>query len=431
MNPSNKLATDVLIIGAGAAGLMAANKLQEAGYKIEILEARNRIGGRIWTDCSHGSPMELGAEFIHGKPQETLALLKTSHLKIVESCCNDLFKNKEDFVSTDFGKMIHELHQQIDPHQKMSYATFLKTAQATPFQKKIARSYVENFHAAEPDFISTEAISAAEQASHKNGEEKNYRVAQGYDALINFLVTSLPTSSIHLQHVVQEISWKPQHVTVTAATPTGEKKYYARQLLITVPLGILQANQGETGAIRFYPELTSKKEALSHLKMGHVLKILIQCKERFWEKQGRFGVLVVPDAEICGWWTQEPEKSNILTGWVGGPFATQAISWETPRLMEHVINSLATAFDKNKRELEPLIENITWHNWSHDPFSRGAYSYPGIKGLQAARSLAEPIEETLFFAGEATDYQGNYGTVHGALASGTRAAKQIMKLTSA
>lgn len=132
MTSLNKSTADVLIIGAGAAGLIAAKKLHEAGCSIKILEARNRLGGRIWTERSRLFPIELGAEFIHGKPKEIFDLLKNYHLNPIKRSSTSFYKVGKNFSSfSDRWKEIEELHQQIDSHQQMSYANFLKKALAT------------------------------------------------------------------------------------------------------------------------------------------------------------------------------------------------------------------------------------------------------------------------------------------------------------
>lgn len=426
MTPSNKSMPDVLVIGAGAAGLIAAKKLHESGSQVKILEARNRMGGRIWTDRSHALPIELGPEFIHGKPQEIFDLLKTYQLETVERSFESFYKIGKNFSSfTETSSFIEKLHQQIDPLQKLSYADFLKKAAATPLQKKIARSYVEGFHAADPDLISTEAVLAAEQENH--GE--NFSLRNGYDSLINSLASSIPSSFFELENIVTKVEWSHHNVTVRTKTPHGAKEYQAAQLIITLPLGILKASRGD-GTVRFDPPLLCKQEALACLHMGKAFKVIVVTRNRFWEKQKTFSFLIDRDAKIPAWWTQEPSKSNILTGWLAGPSAQKIFSLKKNELNDLIIDSLSATFSIDKKNLPPLIEEIYWHNWSDDPFSRGAYSYPGIDGLVAARTLAEPVDDTLFFAGEATDDKGNYGTVHGALASGLRAAEEILKKNS-
>ena len=416
----------VLIIGAGAAGLMAASKLHEAGVTFFILEARTRWGGRLWTDCREGHLIELGAEFVHGRPKESFNLIKAHGLPIVPVLKKNLMKNQSGFSSAvDFWSLTQKLHQQLTPTEDINYSSFLKKIHATPTEKKEALYAVEGF-AADPDLMGTQGLLIAEERAKKEKADHNYHLASGYHVFLKALASSLPLNSLQLEHIVHDITWEPHHIEVSAHTPLGEKKYRASQLLITVPLGVLQAKAGEKGALRFSPSLFSKEKALSRLQMGHALKCMIIAKKNFWQEQGKFGFLRTPEAKIRTWWTQEPLKTPILTAWQGGPLAEKILSRTSSHLKKTVLDALSQVFSLDQKELSSLIQQIHWHDWSHDPFSRGAYSYPGVGGLDAARQLAEPIANTLFFAGEATDFEGRHGTVHGALASGLRAAKEIL-----
>ncbi|MEO6054792.1 MAG: NAD(P)/FAD-dependent oxidoreductase [Chthoniobacterales bacterium] len=424
---------DVIIIGAGASGLMAASKLYAEGCKVVILEARNRIGGRIFTEHTDGAatPVELGAEFIHGKPKETLTLLKRAGLEMTEGLDSRLLADENGLQPfTYFWDIIEHIHEQIDETRSVPYADFLAKATAAPLWKRMAKSYVEGFNAADAQMISTEAVSAEEKAAAKIEGEKVFRIPAGYDALMKELAGHLPAESIHLKTVVREIHWRRDRVEILADTPDGVQVYSTARIIITVPLGVLLAGRREQGAIHIKPVLPHKNQALRRLKMGHVLKLAIRFEERFWESHGPFGFATTLDADVPVWWTQEPTISNILIGWTGGPLAERLVKLPLAQITNRAVASLAQIFGKSENELSALVTNIYWHNWSEDPFSRGAYSYPGVEGLQAARVLAEPVEDTLFFAGEATDFNGANGTVHGALASGIRVAKEISALLS-
>jgi monoamine oxidase len=164
---------------------------------------------------------------------------------------------------------------------------------------------------------------------------------------------------------------------------------------------------------------------LEHLEVGHVIKIMICFKERFWKSQPRFGFVTSFDEGIPTWWTQAPLISNVLTGWAGGPAAENLLNLSRQELLNRAIESLSRIFAQSAAWLHECINKVYYHDWSHDPFSRGAYSYPRVGGLKAAQTLGEPVKETIYFAGEATDYLGAYGTVHAALVSGISAARKI------
>jgi monoamine oxidase len=126
------------------------------------------------------------------------------------------------------------------------------------------------------------------------------------------------------------------------------------------------------------------------------------------------------------WWTQAPTISNLLVGWTGGPSAEKLIGLSREQLRRSAFESLAMISGLETDQVAALFIRDWFHDWANDPFALGAYSYPRVGGLRAAKILAEPIDDTLFFAGEATDVLGFNGTVHGAIETGRRAAGEIL-----
>jgi monoamine oxidase len=419
---------DVVIIGAGAAGLAAWRELRSAGLNPVVLEARDRIGGRILTDRSTDSLVELGAEFVHGKPPAIWSILEKARLEVLESSGTRMVSSKEGLrPCPENWEIIQRVDAQINPAREISYDQFLAEAQASPFEKLLVRSYVEGFNAAHAELISAPAIAIADRAAAEIEGQRQFRLPRGYGSLIDWLATGLPRESLHLQTEAREIRWRRGQVEIAADTSNGNRDFFAIRLLVTVPLGVLQASPGRRGAIRFIPPLSQKEAALGHLEVGQAVKLMISFKERFWRNHGPLGFVISFDAGIPTWWTQEPLASNILTGWAGGPAAEKLINRSQAELVEWAIESLNRIFGKSERWLRERADGIHYYDWSNDPFSRGAYSYPKVGGLKAAQILSEPMDDTIFFAGEATDFQGANGTVHGALDSGKSAAQKIIK----
>jgi monoamine oxidase len=419
---------DVVIIGAGAAGLAAWRELHSAGLNPVVLEARNRIGGRILTDRSADSLVELGAEFVHGKPPAIWSILEKARLEVLESSGTRMVSSKEGLrPCPEYWEIIQRVDAQINPAREMSYDRFLAEAQASPFEKLLVRSYVEGFNAAHAELISAPAIAIADRAAAEIEGQRQFRLPRGYGSLIDWLATGLPRESLHLQTEAREIRWRRGQVEIAADTSNGNRDFFAIRLLVTVPLGVLQASPGRRGAIQFIPPLSQKEAALGRLEVGQVVKLMISFKERFWRNHGPLGFVISFGANIPTWWTQEPLASNILTGWAGGPAAEKLINRSQAELVEWAIESLNRIFGKSERWLRERADGIHYYDWSNDPFSRGAYSYPKVGGLKAAQILSEPMDDTIFFAGEATDFQGANGTVHGALDSGKSAAQKIIK----
>lgn len=425
----------VVIIGAGASGLAAADELHRHGVEVLVLDARDRIGGRVYT--THGSshldiPVELGAEFIHGRPPAIFDLVKSARLHVAE-CSDHRVIRRDGHLAPldDFWDIIERLDKQIAPQTVSTYQQFLDTAKATKFEKEIAKSYVEGFNAAHAEKISASAVAFEDEAAKRIHGDHQYRFAEGYQTLIKKLAMDLPASCIHLRHVVRTIQWQRGSVSVEAITPTGPRTVSADRAIITVPVGVLRARPDEAGAIHFDPPLPQKQAALQHIEPGHVLKFVAHFREPFWrpllpDDNGEMGFALCLDAAFPTWWDNLPVAPNVLTGWAGGTAAEALISHGRHEILAAAVASLAKTFQIAECDIDRQLESWHFHNWSADPFSRCAYSYPGVGGIEAARTLAEPVDETLFFAGEATDFRGHNGTVHGAIASGRRTANEIL-----
>jgi phytoene dehydrogenase-like protein len=195
-----KTTIDVLIIGAGAAGLAAWRELHSTGLNAAVLEARDRIGGRILTDHSTPSPVELGAEFVHGKPKAIWSILEKARLEVVESSDTLLVSGKGELRPYPaIWKFIEKVNKQIDPAQEISYDRFLATADASPFEKLVAKSYVEGFNAARAELISVSAVATADRAAAEVEGTRQFRVTAGYGSLIDWLAAGLPSESLYLQ----------------------------------------------------------------------------------------------------------------------------------------------------------------------------------------------------------------------------------------
>jgi monoamine oxidase len=215
------------------------------------------------------------------------------------------------------------------------------------------------------------------------------------------------------------------------------RKFETAHVLVTVPLGVLKAGAGDEGAMQFTPELPrAKLDALEKLEMGKVIRVTLRFRNRFWDAipapgderktLSQMGFLFSQDDWYPTWWTTMPEKLPIIIGWAPFRCAERLSGKSRSFVIERCLQTLNSLLNIGLDELTRLLEAAYFHDWQSDPFSRGAYSY-GMAGADGAqKALANPVENTLFFAGEATDVTGHNGTVHGAIASGHRAAKEIL-----
>src|SRR5207302_5805698 len=408
-------------------------------------------GGRIFTlrDPVCDAPIELGAEFIHGKPPEIWDLLRRNHLDATE-VDGDVWCLREDKLSPcDFFSEVDQLLEQMDDRAPdQSFIEFLQhccpgsKSPATQAAKDWALGYVTGFHAADPAQISVHSLVKGLRADEKIEGNRAFRiVSQGYEALLEIFRRELREANVscQLDTVATAIRWQPGNVELSACNQAGTITMTAPRLLITLPLSILQASPEEPGAVRFVPDLPPQKQAaLSKLAMGKAIRVTLRFQQRFWDdlrpphsteskSLANMSFLLSHQDWFPTWWTTMPEKLPIITGWATFKCAEELSGRSENFVMEKALETLARLLNIDKQEIEGLLESGYWHDWQTDPFSFGAYSYVKVGGGRAQRELAMPMENTLFFAGEATDFSGHHGTVHGAIASGRRAAEEILR----
>ena len=441
---------DVIILGGGAAGLSAAVDLAQAGLKVTILEARDRIGGRIFSkhDPVCNAPVELGAEFIHGRPPEIWKLLRKHRIPARELKGEQWCVNEGEVCECDFFSKVDKILEKLDDHgPDKSFLEFLERCcpENDPKQqdaKSWARSYVTGFHAADPALISVHSLVRGLRADEKIDGDRPFRMKGGYQALIEIFRRQLQRADvpIEISTRAQIVRWNRTQVEVLAIDEANEVlTFTAPQALITLPLGVLQAKTGDHGALDFIPELPpAKLQALDQLAMGKVIRLSLRFRKRFWENLhpshkkksktlSRMQFLLSHEDWFPTWWTALPEKWPIITGWAPFHCGERLSGKNEAFVVDKGLQTLGKLLKIDQRELESLLEASYTHDWQTDPFSRGAYSYVKVGGDSAQRLLAAPLNNNLFFAGEATDFSGHHGTVHGAIASGKRAAAEILK----
>lgn len=436
----------VVVIGAGVAGLAAACRLSESGFSVKILEARDRIGGRVFTKRdAHGTPIELGAEFIHGRPLETLDLLQQANTPITEVEGESWCVSQEELHPCEFFDQLESILDHMnDSDPDESFGSFLERRFPNPTNdpalnnaKQRALGYVSGFNAADPALLGVHWLVQGMRAEEKIEGHRAFRSQNGYSDLIEAFRSRLAAREIKIltNTIVERVDWKPRTANIISR---GGTTLTATQVLITLPLAVLQAPGRESGAVEFDPPLPKeKKTALEKLEMGKVIRIVLRFRERFWNSispdshkslsLSDMGFLFSQDEFFPTWWTTMPAKLPIIMGWA--PFRSGERLSGKPQdfVVQHSLQTLGSLLKIDERMLENLLEAAYFHDWQTDPFSRGAYSYGKVGSDGAHAALAAPVENTLFFAGEATDTTGNNGTVHGAIASGYRAAEEIVR----
>jgi len=433
--------TDVIVIGAGASGLAAARDLSQAGLRVTILEARPRVGGRILTvhDARAPVPLELGAEFIHGEAPETLSVAQAAALTVVElPDLHELVSGGRFLMRADYWTAIDRMNKDLARRvaqrgKDFPVSDYLDSKGVPPARRQLLLDFIQGFHAAHPERLSAKALAAdaSDDGTDDDQLDKQFRIVNGGDALMQWLRHGLDPERVELKlsTVVEEIQWKRGEVRVAGSR--------ARAAIVTLPAAVLK-----TGTVKFEPEIRAKKRALELIETGHIFKIVLRFRRAFWEepdflKERRpprsseqdgksVNFLHAPGAEIPTWWTAQPVRGPVITGWVGGVKAETLLSEEPASRLERSLVALSDILAIPRRELDDNLDAWASHDWRADPFARGAYSYIGVGGIGAPRTLGRPVDGTLFFAGEAT-LADKIGTVAGALASGRRAAREALR----
>ena len=434
---SSAAAFDIVVIGAGAAGLAAASELAAAGHSVLVLEARERLGGRILTrdEPRLTAPVELGAEFIHGEAAVTRALLARSGVPAVDACGShwSLQAGRLSVRDSLFAHIRQAMqHHDIPAGTDLSFDEFLERDLAralTPEERQFARTMAEGFDAADTARASARALRA-EWTGETVGGASQSRPRDGYYAsVLAPLVAALQAErvQVRLQAPVHGVRWSQGSVEVTGRLAGETYTVRAARALIAVPLGVLQQPVGAAGAIGFTPPLAAKHAPLQALASGAVTKLVLRFASPFWQslEDGRFrdaAFFHAPSEPVPTFWTAAPLAAPLLVAWAGGPRAFAPGT--DPRVIVHAaLASLEVLFGA-QAQLAGQLDGYYYHDWQDDPFARGAYSYALVGGSEARGKLAEPLEGTLFFAGEATD-RDEAGTVTGALRSGLRAAREV------
>jgi hypothetical protein len=327
---------EVLIIGAGAAGLAAAGALTKAGVNVIVLEARNRLGGRIYThpDSTPEVPIELGAEFVHGRPPEIFDLVQRSRLQVREVEGEFWYSRNGVLQKGEFPSGRSTVFERMHKYQgpDMSFRQFLEKfcADLSSADKLWATSYVEGFHAADADRISIQSIVQGEEAEEEIDGDSQFRVNGGYRRVMEVLLGEVDPkrSGLLLNHVVRVIRWRKGKVEVEVTTPAGEvlETCSAECAIITLPLSVLQAPASGYGAVGFDPPLTAKQQAISKLDMGPAVHVVLRFREPFWgypentstPDLSKMSFLFARSEWFPTWWSTFPVEAPILTAWTAG-----------------------------------------------------------------------------------------------------------------
>ena len=435
----------VVVIGAGVAGLIAAVMLAEAGRRVTVLEASGRAGGRIRTDLIGGVPVELGAEFVHGRPPELLALLDDLGLGRYELGGTDLrfgdgsaLESQEENNDEENGPfaVLRQMERWAAEHsgEDQTFAAWLAQSGVPAAEGAAAVGYVEGFNAADAQEASVQALATQQRAEDAIDGGVAFHVEGGYHRLAEALTERLERAGGMLvtRKPVGRIEWRRDDVRCWCRD--GEV-FAAERAIVTLPLGVLQSD-----SLRFDPPPGDVLEQAARMRMGQVCRMSLVFRRRWWaelahpqhEKLQSLSFLFAreralnDDPHFPVFWTGFPSLDPVLTAWTGGPAADAFAAMDDPAIAHTACADLARIFGVAREQVLDELVSHHRYDWRGDPLFCGSYSWVPSGAADASARMAQPVEGTLFFAGEHTDTSGHWGTVHGALRSGMRAARQVL-----
>ena len=431
---------DCIVIGAGAAGLAALAELDRAGYRVACFEARDRIGGRILTvrDPFCPIPIELGPEFVHGRPPEIWEIIRSASLPVYDCVDSSVHirdgkVQRHEVAWEPVDRLMTEMQKAASHGRDQTFSAFLEQSALSAEAKELSTSFVEGFNAASKDVIGIASLSEDRTASTAIDGDRSFRLLSGYHSVMLKLLQRVSgvNTRLSLNTVVTDIEWRVGSVTLKSySSLTGQSQQTtAGKVILTVPLGVLSAEPNARGHIHWSPIPHEIIESAAALAFGQVVRIVLRFRKSFWEGNADFadaGFFLSNEKLFPTWWAPLAVRAPILTGWSAGPHADGLLGLTAEAVISNAIQSLARILGANPRFIRSMLEQVYFHDWHADPFARGAYSYVPAGAMAARRQLAVPVEDTLFFAGEATELNGHSATVHGAIASGRRAAQQVI-----
>lgn len=417
---------DTLVIGAGMAGLRAAQMLSQAGQRVLVLEARNRLGGRTWTDDALGLPVDLGASWIHGiegNPIHALAQRLNAQLAYTDYDDMTRYTAEGAPLSASADRALEALFERVlaqatafaerqNRDLSLQAALDAVTASLTPAERRNL-AYAVNT-TIEHEFAASAVDLSAwyyDEAEAFDGDDVIF--PQGYGQLVNALSAGL---DIRLEHAVTQVAYEAAGVAVT----TAQGVFRARAVIVTVPLGVLQS-----GAIQFLPALPpAKQQALNRLGMGVLNKCYLRFPAAFWEDSHLLGYVGERPGEWAEWLNLHALIGEpVLLGFNAGTFGRALEQASDRATVDSAMQVLRALYGINIPD--PVAYRLT--RWGRDPWAGGSYSFLKVGSTpDDYDTLAEPVAGRVFFAGEHTS-RAYPGTVHGAYLSGERAAREALQ----
>lgn len=427
---------EVIVLGAGAAGLAAAHTLAQAGRRVIVLEARDRLGGRVWTTDFAGAPMDLGAAWVHGyrgnpltaqaqrigvrlRPSNTILL--GGGLALYDRAGRRWTAAEHQALEAEFEAVCEALAAmaaaRAGAHDLSLQAGFDQLVRQHEYPPERVRAYDYKFNSAMEHEYSGDIAEMS--LTHWDDDQTPTTLGEE-DALPEggwwpILAPAASGLDVRLRQAVTRVACGPDGVALTTAAGAV---FHAGQAVITLPLGVLKA-----GAVTFTPDLPARKHAaIARVGMGVLNKLILKFPRPFWPEVDWLGVIDAVKGRWAEWLNLQPHTAQPIL--IGFNAAAYGHAVEARSDGEQVAEALEVLRGLYGPVPEPEAVAVT--RWASDPFARGAYSFLGVGAATADRqALGAPVAGRLFFAGEAT-HPAYPGTVHGAWLSGERAAREVL-----
>jgi monoamine oxidase len=415
------MSSRILIIGAGAAGLIAARRLAAEGFSVILLEAAALPGGRIHSFPIPGFTglVEAGAEFVHGDLPITLRLAREAGVSLIPTHHLQLTPGREKAAAPfNWDGLMEEMAKLAED---LPIAQFLEAhfpGEQYAGLRRSVQGFAEGYDLADLATASTKALYKEWSSEEDSGE---YRLDGGYGVLVDYLVRECRRlgAHVHFGSAVTDVRWRAGNVE---ATTIGGERFTAERLIVTASLGVLQH-------FTFLPSIPDVMKAVAGIGYGSVIKILLEFQAPFW-REGRPGAqtlfILSEQQPVPVWWTQVEERSTLLTGWLTGENMRRFQALDRQDRLEQCLKSLAAIFSHDIALLRRELAAFRIMDWREQPFVHGGYSFDMVTTPACRQLLRMPVAETLYFAGEAL-YEGSApGTVEAAFHSGLEVAEKII-----
>lgn len=396
------------IVGAGISGLYAAHILKEQGYDVKVFEASDRVGGRIATTTIHDHLfLEMGAAEIHGNRSVIFEMLKHLKHKLEPIVGNEYLWYDQKLSDLDnleqLPETLHKLIQYFyNIENEMYDGSILESIKEKglyhPNLRFIIRGILSEYSA---DMEKVHASSLGEEEWRWTSGNKNYFTWGKYSDAIDFFKDKL-VDDIQLNTPIVDVNYQSDKVEILSHQ--GEVFSFDK-VIVSVSLGVLKENK-----INFMPPLPNKKQkAINNIGFGKGRKLFIEFEKPFWEED----LTEIIGGKKCPSYLIRPSNPNHIVAYLMGEASKELDQLDDDELAEVLLNDLQEIFPDV--EIMTLYQSHYGKDWTKDTYIKGTYSYSTEEGLEGRENLKKPLENKVFFIGEACATNGHSATVHGAM----------------